>query len=131
MGFSSATSVKPKISGVDKKGGFPNGWFWRMFPERNRNEGYIRMFPPERKTERGHVHMFPQNENRNEGTFAKTTLNYETALVSPSENCHQKLHREAGQRNVLKVDVLHCSKLVPRENCRKVSKMFLTLFDGF
>ena len=27
-----------------------------------------------RKPERGYVRMFPRNENRNEGTFAKTTL---------------------------------------------------------
>ena len=39
------------------KGWFPKGWFWRMFP---------------------------RNENRNEGTFAKTTL-LETALLSPSD----------------------------------------------
>ena len=38
------------------KGWFPKGWFWRMFP---------------------------RNENRNEGTFAKTTL-LETALLSPN-----------------------------------------------
>ena len=41
--------------------------------------------PLERNPERGYVHMFPRNENRNEGTFAKTTPNYETALLSPSE----------------------------------------------
>ena len=39
------------------KGWFPKGWFRRMFP---------------------------RNENRNEGTFAKTTL-LETALSSPSD----------------------------------------------
>ena len=39
------------------KGWFPKGWFWRMFP---------------------------RNENRNEGTFAKTTL-LETALLSPND----------------------------------------------
>ena len=39
------------------KGWFPKGWFRRMFP---------------------------RNENRNEGTFAKTTL-LETAPLSPSE----------------------------------------------
>ena len=39
------------------KGWFPKGWFWRMFR---------------------------RNENRNEGTFAKTTL-LETALLSPSD----------------------------------------------
>ena len=30
--------------------------------------------PPERKPERGYIQIFPPNENRNEGTFAKTTL---------------------------------------------------------
>ena len=30
--------------------------------------------PPERKPEQGYIRMFPRNENRNEGTFAKTTL---------------------------------------------------------
>ena len=30
--------------------------------------------PPERKPERGYIRMFPRNENRNEGTFAKTAL---------------------------------------------------------
>ena len=46
------------------KGWFPKGWFRRMFP---------------------------RNENRNEGTFAKTTL-LETALLSPSDPfwCWQK-----------------------------------------
>ena len=39
------------------KGWFPKGWFWRMFP---------------------------RNENRNEGTFAKTTL-LETTLLSPND----------------------------------------------
>ena len=56
-------------------------------PERNRNEGMFACsprtntgtrvhldVPPERKPERGYVRMFPRNENRNEGTFAKTTL---------------------------------------------------------
>ena len=38
-------------------GWFPKGWFWRMFP---------------------------RDENRNEGTFAKTTL-LETALLSPND----------------------------------------------
>ena len=46
------------------KGWFPKGWFRRMFP---------------------------RNENRNEGTFAKTTL-LETALLSPNDPfwCWQK-----------------------------------------
>ena len=46
----------PSIRGF-AKGWFPKGWFRRMFP---------------------------RNENRNEGTFAKTTL-LETALLSPSD----------------------------------------------
>ena len=30
--------------------------------------------------------MFRRNENQNEGAFAKTTLNYETALLTPTAN---------------------------------------------
>ena len=53
----------PKGQG-NLKGWFPKGWFWRMFP---------------------------RNENRNEGTFAKTTL-LETALLSLNDpfGCWQK-----------------------------------------
>ena len=32
--------------------------------------------PQERKPERGYIRMFPRNENRNEGTFAKTQVNF-------------------------------------------------------
>ena len=58
-----ASSPKTSFRGF-AKGWFPKGWFWRMFP---------------------------RNENRNEGTFAKTTL-LETALLSPSDPfwCRQK-----------------------------------------
>ena len=38
--------------------------------------------PPERKPERGYIQMFPRNENRNEGTFAKTTLFRNRPFVS-------------------------------------------------
>ena len=60
-------SVSTTLWGVTRgltKGWFPKGWFWRMFP---------------------------RNENRNEGTFAKTTL-LETALLSPNDPfwCWQK-----------------------------------------
>ena len=43
-------------------------------PERKPDRGYVRMFPRNKKSERGYVRMFPRNENRNECTFAKTTL---------------------------------------------------------
>ena len=49
-------SIKFRVFRGFAKGWFPKGWFWRMFP---------------------------RNENRNEGTFAKTTL-LETALLSPA-----------------------------------------------
>ena len=52
-----AMSQITAISRGNLKGWFPKGWFWRMFP---------------------------RNENRNEGTFAKTTL-LETALLSPND----------------------------------------------
>ena len=54
--------------------------------------------PPERKPERGYVRMFPQNENRNEGTFAKTTLlrNRPFNKLSPSEFGHPKTALSAG-----------------------------------
>ena len=40
--------------------------------------------PPKRKPERGYIRMFPRNENRNEGTFAKTTLLRNRPILSPS-----------------------------------------------
>ena len=40
------------------------------------------MFPQNEKPERGYVRMFPWNENRNEGTFAKTTLLRNRPFVS-------------------------------------------------
>ena len=67
-------SHHPLQFGGSHKGGFQKEWFWRMF---YRNETWTRLHsgvPPERKPERGYVRMFPRNENRNEGTFAKTTL---------------------------------------------------------
>ena len=61
-----------KFSGVHKKVVFQKGGFWRMFPGN------------EIKPERGYVRMF-RNENRNEGTFAKTSL-LRNPLLSPGEN---------------------------------------------
>ena len=51
--------------------GLTEGWFptWNE----DLNEGTFGC-SPERKPKGGYVRMFPQNENRNEGTFAKTTL---------------------------------------------------------
>ena len=45
---------------------------------------FSRFTPSREKPKRGYVRMLPQNENWNEGTFAKTTL-YETALLSPGD----------------------------------------------
>ena len=63
------------------------------------------MVPPEREPEQGYIRIFPRNKNRNEGTFAcapgtKTGTRlrspkppfYETALLSPSED-GLKIHR--------------------------------------
>ena len=57
-----------------QKGGFPKGWFWRMSPGTRTGTRVHSDVSLERKQERGYVRMFPRNENRNEGTFAKTTL---------------------------------------------------------
>ena len=74
-------SDRTLIWGLTKKGGFPKGWFWRMFPRNeNWNEGTFGSsppigcspgtktgtrarshVPPERKPERGHIrqnHLF-------------------------------------------------------------------------
>ena len=48
--------------------------FWRMFPGTKTGTRVHSDVLPERKPERGYVRMFPRNENRNKGTFAKTTL---------------------------------------------------------
>ena len=40
------------------------------------------MFPGTKKTERGYMRILPRNENRNEGTFAKTTLLRNRPFVS-------------------------------------------------
>ena len=52
-----------------------------MIPRNENRNGVHSVVPPERKPQQGYVRMVLQNENRNEGTFAKTTL-YETALLS-------------------------------------------------
>ena len=68
--------------GGRQKGGFPKGWFWRMFPWNETGTRVHSDVPPERKPERGYARMFPRNENRNEGTFAKTTLLGNRPLIS-------------------------------------------------
>ena len=73
--------------GVDKRVVFQKGGFGGCSPGTKTGTRVHSDVAPERKSERGYVRMFPQNENRNEGTFAKTTL-YETALLSPSESQH-------------------------------------------
>ena len=72
-----------QASGGCHKSGFPKAWFWRMFPgTKTGTRVHSSDVPPEQKPERGYVRMFPQNENRNEGTFAKTTLLRNCPFVS-------------------------------------------------
>ena len=87
-------SSPTKIIGGSQKGGFPKGWFWRMFRRHEKPErGYVRMFRRNENWKEGTL-----NENRKEGTFAcscgtKTGMRahspkppfYETALLSPGE----------------------------------------------
>ena len=56
------------------KGWFPKGWFWRMFPgTKNRNEGTSGCSLVPRTGTRVHSDV-PRDQNRNEGTLAKTAL---------------------------------------------------------
>ena len=71
--------------GGTQKGGFPKGGFGRCSPGTKTRTRVLVDVLPERTPERGYVRLFSWNENRNEGTFAKTTL-YETALLSPGES---------------------------------------------
>ena len=55
------------ILGGCQKGGFPKGWFWRMFPRNeNWNEGTFGCSPGT-KPERGYLHMLPRNEKPEQG----------------------------------------------------------------
>ena len=81
MAFPDSSSVLDKFQSA-KKGGFLEGWFWRMFPGTKTGTRVHSDVPPERKPERGYVRMFPRNEHRNEGTFAKTTLLQNHLFVS-------------------------------------------------
>ena len=62
------------FSGVDKRVVSKRVVLADVPPERKPERGHIRMFPRNEKPERGYVRMLPRNENRNEGTFAETTL---------------------------------------------------------
>ena len=53
-----------------------------MFPRTKTGTKVRSDVPPEWKPERGYVRMFPRNENRNEGTFGKTTLLRNRLFVS-------------------------------------------------
>ena len=53
---------------------FQKGGFGGCSPETKAGTRVHSDVPPEREQERGYVRMFPWSENRNEGTFAKTTL---------------------------------------------------------
>ena len=71
-----------KQLGVDKMVVFERGGFGGCSPGKKTGTRVHSDVPPERKPERGHVRMFPRNENRNEGTFAKTTLVRNRPLIS-------------------------------------------------
>ena len=69
-----------------QKGGFPKGWFWRMFPRNEKIGTSVRSdVPPERKPERGYVRLFPRNETGTRAHSPKPPF-YETALLSPLTN---------------------------------------------
>ena len=61
-------------SGVDKRVVFQKGGFGGCSPGTKTGTRVYSDVLPERKPQRGYDRMFPWNENRNEGTFAKTTL---------------------------------------------------------
>ena len=70
----SVSVIETPISWRFTTGWFPQRWFWRMFPcTKNWNEGTIGCYPNARTGMRVHtdVHRY---QNRNRGTFAKTTL---------------------------------------------------------
>ena len=62
------------ISGVDKRVVFQKGGFGGCSPGTKTGTRVHSDVPPERKPGTRYVRMFLWNENRNEGTFAKTTL---------------------------------------------------------
>ena len=73
-----------RLFGGWQKGGFPKGWFWRMFPRNeNRNEGTFGCCPAT-KTGKGTFACSPRKKTRTRVHSPKPPF-YETALLSPSE----------------------------------------------
>ena len=81
------SKMKINLSGVAKRVVFQKGGFGGCSPGTKTGARVHSDVPPEQKPERGYVRMFPRNENRNEGTFAKTTL-LRNCLLSPTELNH-------------------------------------------
>ena len=71
-----------KMSGVDQRVVFQKGGFGGCSSGTKTGTRVHSDVPPERKPERGYVRMFPRIENRNKGTFAKTTLLRNRPFVS-------------------------------------------------
>ena len=66
-----------------KKVVFQKGGFGGCSPGTKTGTRVHSEVPRNEKLERGYVRMFPQNENRNEGTFTKTTLLENHPFVNP------------------------------------------------
>ena len=65
------------------EGWFPKGWLWRMFPRNeNLHSGTFGCSPGTKTGARVRSHVPRNDENRNEGTFAKTTLLRNRPFVS-------------------------------------------------
>ena len=75
------------FKGVDKRVVFQKGGFGGCSPGTKTLTRVHSDVPPERNFvgQRGYVRMFPRNENRNESTFAKTSLLRNCPFGSPSE----------------------------------------------
>ena len=71
---SDSVEIQEMNSGVDKRVVSKRVVLAHVPPERKPERGYIQMFPRNEKPEGGYIRMFPTYKNRNEGTFAKTTL---------------------------------------------------------
>ena len=91
----------PKI-GASQKGGFPKGWFWRMFPRTKTGTRVHSDVPLERKPEQGYVRMFPRNENQNEARSPKPPF-FETALLSAGDKNLSRLFSPKGYFSFLRI----------------------------
>ena len=73
---------------------FQKGGFGGCYPGTKTGTRVHSDVPPERKPERGYVRMFPWNENRNEGTFAKTALLRNRPLWGAKKHIKKKKRKQ-------------------------------------